>query len=42
MQVMLKEMNDGTYVPRDRRLANKSFGKDVDRNKKNYNEFDRQ
>ena len=28
-QVMLREMNDGTYRPRDRKLINKSFGKDV-------------
>lgn len=28
-QVMLREMNDGTYRPRDRKLANKSFGKDI-------------
>lgn len=31
-QVMLREMNDGTFRPRDRNLANKSFGKDVVRN----------
>ena len=41
MQVMKREMEDGTYRPRDRRLANKSFGKDVDRTKKNYNEFNK-
>ncbi|MCR5423516.1 MAG: radical SAM protein [Bacteroidales bacterium] len=28
-RVMLREMEDGTYRPRDRRLATKSFGKDV-------------
>jgi radical SAM superfamily enzyme YgiQ (UPF0313 family) len=28
-RVMLREMEDGTYRPRDRRLINKSFGKDV-------------
>ena len=28
-KVMLREMEDNTYRPRDRRLANKSFGKDV-------------
>ena len=28
----LKEMEDGTYKPRDRKLANKSFGHDVVRN----------
>lgn len=28
-QVMLKEMKDGTYRPRDRNLITKSFGKDV-------------
>lgn len=27
--VLLKEMNDGTYKPRDRKLVNKSFGKEV-------------
>lgn len=31
-KVLLKEMEDGTYKPRDRRLANKSFGQDVVRN----------
>jgi len=31
-KVLLKEMEDGTYQPRDRRLANKSFGHDVIRN----------
>ncbi len=41
MNVMLREMEDGTYVPRNRELRNKSFGKDVDRTKKNYNEFDK-
>jgi len=30
--VVLREMNDNTYQPRDRKLANKSFGKDVIRN----------
>jgi hypothetical protein len=30
--VVLREMNDGTYRPRNRELANKSFGKDVVRN----------
>lgn len=30
--VMLREMENGTYVPRKRELANKSFGKDVVRN----------
>lgn len=28
-KVMLKEMEDGTWKPRDRKLINKSFGKDV-------------
>ncbi len=28
-KVMMREMEDGTYRPRDRRLINKSFGKDV-------------
>lgn len=31
-QVMLREMEDGTYRPRDRKLANKTFGKEVVRN----------
>lgn len=31
-KVMLREMEDGTYRPRDRRLVSKSFGKDVVRN----------
>jgi len=31
-QVMLREMEDKTYVPRRRDLVNKSFGKDVVRN----------
>ena len=35
--VALREMEDGTYRPRDRRLANKSFGRDVDRTKRNVN-----
>lgn len=30
-QVMLREMEDGTYRPRNRDLATKSFGKDVNR-----------
>ena len=30
--VAMREMEDGTYRPRDRKLANKSFGKDVIRN----------
>jgi radical SAM superfamily enzyme YgiQ (UPF0313 family) len=30
-QVVLREMEDGTYRPRDRRLVNKSFGRDVQR-----------
>lgn len=32
-KVMLREMNDGTYRPRNKSLINKSFGKDVIRNK---------
>jgi radical SAM superfamily enzyme YgiQ (UPF0313 family) len=28
-KVLLREMNDGTFVPRKRELVNKSFGKDV-------------
>lgn len=31
-KVMMREIEDGTYRPRDRRLVNKSFGKDVVRN----------
>ncbi len=38
-KVMLREMEDGTYRPRDRKLANKSFGKNVDRTKRNVNEL---
>ncbi len=34
-KVMMRELEDGTYRPRDRRLINKSFGKDVVRNIKN-------
>lgn len=30
--VALREMQDGTYRPRDRRLANQSFGRQVERN----------
>ena len=30
--VVAREMEDGTYRPRNRALANKSFGKDVVRN----------
>ena len=30
--VALREMEEGTYRQRDRRLVNKSFGKDVVRN----------
>lgn len=29
IKVMMREMEDGTWVPRDRRLINKSFGKDI-------------
>lgn len=32
MRVMMREMEDGTYRPRDRKLVGKSFGKDVVRN----------
>ncbi len=32
-KVLLREMQDNTYVPRDRKLVNKTFGKDVVRNK---------
>ena len=38
-QVMLREMEDGTYRPRNRKLANKTFGKDVDRSKSHFNSF---
>lgn len=38
-KVMLREMEDGTYRPRDRKLANQSFGKQVDRSKSHFNEF---
>jgi hypothetical protein len=31
-KVMLREMEDGTYRPRNRELANRSFGKEVVRN----------
>lgn len=31
-KVVMKEISDNTYVPRDRRLINKTFGKDVVRN----------
>lgn len=31
-KVMIREMNDGTYRPRNRDLINKSFGKEVTRN----------
>lgn len=30
--VALREIEEGTYRPRDRKLANKSFGKDAVRN----------
>lgn len=36
-KVMLREMEDGTYHPRNRQLANKSFGKEVIRNIKKIN-----
>ena len=35
--VALREMEEGTYRQRDRRLINKSFGRDVDRSKRNVN-----
>ena len=38
-RVMLREMEDGTYRPRNRKLANKTFGKDVDRTKSHFNAF---
>ena len=34
--VALREMNEGTYRPRNRALANKSFGKAVDRSIKTH------
>lgn len=34
--VALREMEEGTYRPRNRALANKSFGKDVDRSIKTH------
>lgn len=37
--VVLREMEDGTYRPRNRKLANKTFGKEVDRSKSHFNEF---
>ena len=36
-QNAMREMEDGTYRPRDRKLINKSFGRDVDRSKRNVN-----
>ena len=33
-QVMIREMNDGTYIPRKRELVNMSFGKKVERKSK--------
>lgn len=36
--VALREMEEGTYRPRDRRLINKSFGRDVNRNVRNVNQ----
>ena len=35
--VVLREMEDGTYRPRNRKLANKTFGKDVDRSASKVN-----
>ena len=35
--VALREMNEGTYRPRDRKLMNQSFGHQVDRSKRNVN-----
>ena len=35
--VVLREMQDGTYRPRNRKLANKTFGKDVDRSASKVN-----
>lgn len=36
--VVIREMEDGTYRPRDRRLISKSFGRNVDRSKRNVNQ----
>ena len=36
--VAMREMEEGTYRPRDRRLINKSFGRDVDRKVRNVNQ----
>lgn len=36
-KVALREMEEGTYRPRDRRLVNQSFGHQVDRSKRNVN-----
>ena len=35
--VAMREIEDGTYRPRDRKLINKSFGRDIDRKKRNVN-----
>ena len=35
--VAMREMEEGTYRPRDRRLINKSFGRDVNRKVRNVN-----
>ena len=37
--VVLREMEDGTYRPRDRKLVNKTFGKTVDRTASKTNLF---
>lgn len=36
--VAMREMEEGTYRPRDRRLINKSFGRDVNRKVRNVNQ----
>ena len=36
--VAMREMEEGTYRPRDRRLINKSFGRDVNRKMRNVNQ----
>lgn len=36
--VAMREMEEGTYRPRDRRLINKSFGRDINRKVRNVNQ----
>jgi hypothetical protein len=35
--VVSREMDDGTYRPRNRRLVHKSFGKDLNKNAERAN-----